>query len=93
MSSAGGGRPDGAGEEEGGGDGAPLSVGVLSGLRGRCVTNLSPHNREEAARMWRKRESEWERERQARDRLMREVSGSKIVFVRMVSEGFVWCRF
>lgn len=30
--------------------------------------------REEAARMWQKREMEWEREREARDRLMAEVS-------------------
>lgn len=30
--------------------------------------------REEAARVWQKRETEWEREREARDRLMAEVS-------------------
>lgn len=30
--------------------------------------------REEAARMWQKREGEWERERLARDRLMTDVS-------------------
>ena len=29
--------------------------------------------REEVARMWRKREAEWEREKQARERLMAEV--------------------
>lgn len=30
--------------------------------------------RDEAARMWQKREAEWEKERRARERLMKEVS-------------------
>ena len=35
--------------------------------------NIYLFYRDEAARMWQKRETEWEKERRARERLMREV--------------------
>ena len=34
---------------------------------------FGPSSRDEAARMWQKRDAEWERERLARERLMTEV--------------------
>ena len=40
---------------------------------GKPNTLLLLFTREEVARMWRKREAEWEREKLARERLMAEV--------------------
>ena len=37
--------------------------------------------REEAQNVWEKREAEWEKERRARERLMREVNFKKSVFM------------
>lgn len=38
-----------------------------------AIGNLFISYRDEAARMWQKRDAEWERERMARERLMTEV--------------------
>lgn len=43
-----------------------------------CIAKLNYWSclvREEAQRVWEKREAEWEKERRARERLMQEVSG------------------
>lgn len=48
----------------------------------KITSNLYKHIfRDEAARMWEKRASEWERERQARQRLMAEVITSSLFFL------------
>ena len=53
--------------------------------------------REEAARMWEKREAEWEKERRARERLMKEVTRSALKAFKQWSSKFpkilntFWC--
>lgn len=49
--------------------------------------------RDEAARMWTKREAEWERERLARERLMAEVRKTRCLhlFLRLLPKATFFC--
>lgn len=46
----------------------------------QCVVAMAIVRREEAARMWQKRETEWEKERVAREKLMAEVRSALCVY-------------